>query len=177
MKTHRKPLVIAVATALGTLGTLPVQALQITTSPVSFSNSASVTDNKGGSSTSNNNASLGSSSLNQFDSTSGVLTGTTLSLTSTRTTTVTAVGSGSSNNKQTTTGKGSSAISITDAPGVTYTSPSVTVSKTCNGSEATGCSATNSSSQVVNLPVDANDLNSYVGTSTLSISTLSDSSV
>ena len=85
MKIRFSTLALAVATTLGTLGALPAQALQITTSSVNFTGSASVTDTQGGGSTSNSNANLGTSPLTQFDSSLGVLTGTTLNLTSTRT--------------------------------------------------------------------------------------------
>jgi hypothetical protein len=76
--------------ALGVLTLIPLSAnaLQINTSAVSFSNSASVSDTQGGGASSNNGASLGTTSISQFNANQGVLIGTTLHLVSTRTQTV-----------------------------------------------------------------------------------------
>ena len=53
-------------------------ALVYDTSPVSFNNNLSVTDKEKGASANDNNASLGTSELDQFDASLGVLTGVTI---------------------------------------------------------------------------------------------------
>ncbi|HPF58068.1 MAG TPA: choice-of-anchor E domain-containing protein [Candidatus Competibacteraceae bacterium] len=177
MKTHRKPLVIAVATALGTLGTLPVQALQITTSPVSFNNSASVTDNEGAPSTSNNNgASLGNSLLSQFNSNLGVLTGTTLSLVSTRTQTIAVTSTDGPNTGKTgsvtSEGTGSSNAQIT-APGVSSLLSTIQANDACTATRQGACNDGSSTSStptnISSVPVALGNLNDYVGGSTVTV--------
>ena len=124
MTTTSKPLAHAVACALGAcvLVPLPVSALMITNTAVFFSDSANVTDVEGGGGTTINDASLGTSSISQFDPSRGVLMGTTLNLTSarTQTTQVTATAgteTNGSNGMVTSSGTGSSTAGIT-APGV-----------------------------------------------------------
>jgi len=170
MKFQPTPLALALAAALGTAVVLPAQALQITTSATGFDNSASVTDAEGGSATTINNASLGSVSLDQFDSTVGVLMGTTLNLTSTRTQTitVTAVGSGKSSDNQTTTGTGSSDANIS-AAGVNSTFSTISANGSCTGTKAAGCTSTTSPAATTTNAslVAAGSLDSYVGGGTV----------
>ena len=171
MKTHRKSLVIAVATALGTLSALPAQALQSTTGPVSFANSANVTDDEGGSSTSISNASLGSSSLSQFDPALGVLTGTALNLISnrTQTTQVTSTdGSGKNGSLVTSKGEGSSNASIS-TPGINHTFSTISNADQCIGLSKNSCTGIASLDLVTitNLTAPTSSLDDYVGNSTV----------
>lgn len=167
-----RPLVHALSVGVSILALpLSAQALTISTSNVGFSNTANVTDPEGGVATTNNNATLGTSSISQFDSSLGVLMGTTLNLSSSRsqTVTVTAVGSGTSSTAKTTSGKGSSTASIT-APGVSNTFSTVSASGSCSGTKATGCSAATSPAGVatnVNLMATSGSLDSYVGGGTV----------
>ena len=151
-------------------------ALIYDTSIVSFTNTASVTDAEGNpKSTSNDNASLGTSDLEQFDATFGVLTGVTINLDSTRTQSVTvastAGGGNGNNNDRTTTGSGKSTAGIS-APGVSYTfTTEITASGDCTGPRYDTCSNTTTATAV---PTTQNlsatgSLNSYVGSGTVAV--------
>lgn len=150
---------------------LPASALLINTSPVGFSNSASVTDTEGGSASNNNGASLGTSAISQFNSNQGVLMGTTLNLTSTRTqstwTRSTDGANTGSNGNVTSNGTGSSTASIS-GPGVNATFlPAINGSDSCTDHRRDACTgtATTSSATATNLnqAVSSANLDSYVG--------------
>jgi len=150
-------------------------ALVYDTAIVSFSDSASVTDKQHGVSTDNNNASLGTSELDQFDASLGVLTGVTVNLDSTRTQTVTVSVPAKSNKPPVSaqsTGTGGSTASIS-APGVSYTfTPEINASATCSGTSTDACSNTYSPSGVAtnqNLSATSS-LDSYVGSGTVTVS-------
>ena len=143
-------------------------------STVSFNDSVSVIDVEGKpKSTSNDNASLGTSELDQFDASLGVLTGVTINLDSTRTQSVTVVstagGGNGNNNNRTTTGSGNSTASIS-APGVSYTfSTEITADGTCMGPRYDACSNTTTAAAVSttqNISATGS-LDSYVGSGTV----------
>jgi len=148
-------------------------ALVYDTSIVSFSGSASVTDAEGGGSSSDDNASLGTSELEQFDASLGVLTGVTINLDSTRTQSVTVssdAGGGQGGNV-TSTGSGTSTANLS-APGVSYTfSPAITASGECRGNPRKACSDTTTTAAI---PTTQNlsatgSLDSYVGIGTVTV--------
>ncbi|WP_084226852.1 PEP-CTERM sorting domain-containing protein [Nitrosospira sp. NpAV] len=160
--------------ALGALALMPqpANALLISTSSVSFSNSASVSDTEGGGASKNNGASLGTSAISQFNSNQGVLMGATLDLASTRTQSTwvksTAGGGTGANSSVTSSGSGSSTASVS-APGVNGAFASaISNSDTCAGKLKDACagSATTSSATSTNLhqAVSSANLDSYVGT-------------
>jgi len=141
---------------------------------MSFSDSASVTDTEGGAgSTSNDGASLGSTALDQFDATNGVLTAAMINLVSTRSQSVmvsaTAVGNGGKT--VTSNGSGSSTASFT-APGASYTAtPAITAGGSCTAKRKTVCSNTTTAASVVtnqNVAVTGS-LDSYVGSGTVAV--------
>ena len=151
-------------------------ALVYDTSIVSFNDSVSVTDTEGNpKDTSNDNASLGTSELKQFDASFGVLTGVTINLDSTREQSVTVVSTTGSNNgnnnDRTSTGSGKSTASIS-APGVSYTfSTEITASGSCTGPRHDACSNTTTAAAV---PTSQNlsatgSFDSYVGSGTVAV--------
>jgi len=157
-------------------------ALVHDTAIVSFSDSASVTDAEGNpKDTSNDDASLGTSELEQFDASLGVLTGVTINLDSTRTQSVTVsstAGGGNgngngngNNNDRTSTGSGTSTASIS-APGASYTfSPEITASGFCTGPRYDSCSNTTTAAAeptTQNVAVTGS-LDSYVGSGTVTV--------
>lgn len=151
---------------------LPASALLINTSPTSFSNSASASDTEGGSASNNNGASLGTSTISQFNSNQGVLMGTTLNLTSTRTQSTwvrsTDGPNTGANTNGTTNGTGSSTANISGA-GVNATFlPAINDSDSCTDNRRKTCTntATTSSATTTNLnqAVSSANLDSYVGT-------------
>lgn len=168
------PIRLALAAAFGLAAAGAAQAGLIqTTAPVAFSDSASVTDAEGGTSTTTT-PSLGSSVLPQFNASTGVLLGTTLILESTRsqTITVTAVGSGTSNASKTTTGAGDSTATLS-APGVTNVFAKIDTSTSCTGSKQAGCTSTVGpvgTATPLSAPVDATFLDAYVGGGTVLVS-------
>lgn len=172
-----RPLVRAIAVGLCTaLLPMAAQALSVSTDEVAFSGSASVTDAEGGTATTNNGASLGSTAVTQFDSSLGVLTGATLNLESSRQQTVSTTSTDGANTgpntTATTTGSGTSTVGLS-APGVTMTSSSSSASDSCTANRRGACSdgATTASvalNQVV--AVSASALDSYVGGGSVSIS-------
>jgi len=150
-------------------------ALVYDTSPVSFNNNLSVTDKEKGASANDNNASLGTSELDQFDASLGVLTGVTINLDSTRTQTVTVSVPAKSNKPPVSAqsaGTGGSTASIF-APGVSYTfTPEINASATCSGTSTDACSNTYSPVGVAtnqNLSATSS-LDSYVGSGTVTVS-------
>ncbi len=170
MKSRPKILAIIVA-VLGTLSTLPVQALQITTTLVNFNNSASVTDSEGSGPTSNNSANLGSSTLSQFDPGLGVLTSTTLNVNSTRsqTTWVTSTDGANTggNGSVTSSGSGSSNARIV-APGIDQTFSDISRTDSCTDHRQGGCTGTASTaSNTTNQNISSLSLDSYIGTGTV----------
>jgi hypothetical protein len=149
--------------------------LTITTASVSFSNTAGVTDLSGGGSTSNNGASLGSSQINQFDSTLGVLTGAAININSTRTQNIqvnSTDGPNNGNNSQVTAeGTGSSNASFS-APGTSGTAATMNASGSCTGHRLEACTgAQTTSSAATNLSgaVNGASLDSYVGSGTVAL--------
>jgi len=153
----------------------------VTTTPsVTFNGSDSVIDGEGGSATTRNNASLGSSSIQQFDSSLGVLRGATLNLTSTRTQTVTVSanpGNAANNRSTTTIGAGESAAKVS-ALGVELAAPSIAASGQCQGNLRSGCSpaATMAQPTPTNLSgaVDVDSLNSYIGSGSVTATRTAD---
>ena len=119
---------ITLAAALWVLSGSPAHAYLVYETPtVGFSDTASVTDAQGGAaSTGNDETSFGSSELEQFDASLGVLIGVTLNLESTLTPslTVASTAQGGSTGTVTSNGTGSGTAAIT-APGPT-TEPSMT---------------------------------------------------
>ena len=175
-----KPLAHAVACALGScmLAPLPAYALMITTTGVDFSNSATVTDTEGGGATTNNGASLGTSSISQFDPNLGVLMGATLNLTSDRTQSVnvasTAGGGTGANSNVISNGTGSSTVNIS-APGVDITYSSLSANDSCAGKWKNDCNdgaTTNTDHPSLSGglgEVPSANLNSYVGISGVTV--------
>jgi hypothetical protein len=179
MKFAFKKLNQNLSLALGVLALtpLPASALVINSSTASFNNSASVTDVEGGGATSNNGASLGTSTITKFDPNHGVLTGATLNLTSTRSQSTwvksTTGGFIGSNAGVTSTGTGSSTASIS-APGVTSTfSSAISNSDTCAGTRLNACTgaATTSAATSTNLnaSVSSANLDSYAGAGSVTV--------
>lgn len=167
-------LAAAVAAALGTVVAAPVGALTVSTSPPpsNFSISGSATDSE---TTGSSSATLsGTTTIGEFDSTLGVLTGATINVTSTRTQTVsvTAASSKSSTTELTTSGSGSSTASIS-AAGVSGTFTSIApATASCTGKDSQGCKGSVSSGDVATdgtFAVAGASLNSYVGTGTETI--------
>jgi len=162
----------ALAAALFAFSVPSVQAyLVYDTAVVAFDNSTSVTDSEGGTSISNDNASLGSSSLEQFDPALGVLTGVEIVLESTRSQTVTVAstqGGGTGTTGVNSTGSGSSTARII-APGVEYTfSSAISADGTCRGNSKNACShVTKGGSETTNQNIQvAGSLDGYVDTGT-----------
>jgi PEP-CTERM motif len=179
MKFAFKKLNQNLSLALGVLALTPLSAsaLVINSSTASFNNSASVTDGEGGGATSNNGASLGTSTITKFNPNQGVLTAATLNLTSTRSQSTwvksTTGGFTGSNAAVTSTGTGSSTASIS-AAGVTSTfSSPISNSDTCAGTRLSACTgaATTSAATATNLnaSVSSANLDSYVGAGSVTI--------
>jgi hypothetical protein len=172
---RRKLCSIATAAGLWALSSCPAYAALIYVTPVvSFSDSASVTDTDvSAGSTSNDDASLGSTALEQFDATTGVLTGATINLVSTRTqsVTVSAAAVGNGGKSVTSNGSGSSTASIT-APGASYTtSPAINASGSCTAKRKMVCSNTTiAPGLATNQDVTVTgSFDSYVGNGTVSV--------
>ncbi|MCW5601585.1 choice-of-anchor E domain-containing protein [Nitrosomonas sp.] len=141
-----------------------------------FSGSATVTDsqNTGAQTkTTNNNAALGTTAINQFDTSLGVLTGVTVNLTSTQIqttrTTSTAGGGTGANSNVTSNGTATSSVKLEGA-GISYQSTNLTVTDTCAGKIKDACTDTASSnSQNVNTSVTPSDLNTFTGTGDITL--------
>ena len=176
MRTQLRTSGIAIASLFAAIVPSAAHAL-LMTNTVAFSESASVTDTEGGGATTNTDASLGTSQLDQFDAGAGVLMDATLNLSSTRTQTVTVSSTDGSNNGPnsvgTTTGTGQSTAKIV-APGVDNTfSPAISGSDDCTANRRGGCSgAGTTSSAATNLTatISSADLGSYVGGGTIDVS-------
>lgn len=162
-------LAAAVAAALGAVAAAPAGALTVSTSPPPshFSITGSAVDGETAEPTS---APLSdTTTVDEFNSTLGVLTGATINVTSTRTQTVSinAAGSGKSTTSLTTSGSGSSTASIS-AAGVSGTFTSIgPTAASCTGTDKAGCKASVSNVDVAtngSFAVAGASLNSYVGT-------------
>lgn len=172
MKIRSSTLALAVVTALSTLIALPAQALQITTASANFNSTASVSDSEDTppqNSSNNNGASLGSSSRAQFNSSLGVLTGATLNLSSTRTQTtqVTSTNGPNTDNNATviSVGRGTSNAQLV-APGVSNVFSTIDLNDVCSDNRqgsCTGSASTSSTTTNAGLNVNSANLNSYVG--------------
>lgn len=170
MKIHFVPHAIALASILGAA---PAHALLISTTPVAFSGSDSVTDAEGGATATTKNAALGNTLVSQFNASSGVLMGATLNLNSTRapTVTVSAIGAGTDAAVVTTQGRGSSIANLTAASD-NFGLGTIGANTSCTGAKKTGCSNTvmpTASQANANLMVGAGSLNSYVGTGIVAV--------
>ena len=111
--------------------------------------SAGVTDPETAGATNLTNVSLGTSSVSQFNSSLGVLTGATLNVTSTRTQT-TQVSStdgpnNGNNNSATSSGTGSSTVGVS-ASGASATSSVLTQTDDCTAGRQEACTGTASTS-------------------------------
>lgn len=173
MKFVPKTLNKKITLAFGVLTLIPLSAnaLLFSTSAVSFSNSATVSDTQGGSASNNNGASLGTTSISQFNSNQGVLIGTTLHLVSTRTQSTWVQSSDGPNNGNdndvASSGTGSSTARISGAGlDVTFL-PAITNSDTCSGHRTDGCVGTATVSAGIatniNQAVSSANLDNYVG--------------
>ena len=173
MKFVPKTLNQKITSALGVLTLIPLSAnaLLFSTSAVSFSNSATVSDTQGGSASNKNGESLGTTSISQFNSNQGVLIGTTLHLVSTRTQSTWVQSSDGPNNGNdndvASSGTGSSTARISGAGlDVTFL-PAITNSDTCSGHRTDGCVGTATVSAGIatniNQAVSSANLDNYVG--------------
>ncbi|SFM85074.1 PEP-CTERM protein-sorting domain-containing protein [Nitrosomonas nitrosa] len=141
-----------------------------------FSGSATVTDsqNTGAQTkTTNNNAALGTTAINQFDSSLGVLTGVTVNLTSIQTqttqTTSTAGGGSGANTNVTSSGTATSSVKLEGA-GISYQSANLAVTDDCAGKRKDDCTgAASSNSQNVNTSASPSDLNTFTGTGDITL--------
>lgn len=137
---------------------------------------ASVSDDEGGTATDKNGASLGSATVSQFNSNTGVLTGVTVSLTATQTQSTqvssTAATSTKSNDDVISSGTGSSSVQISIAD-YSKTFDPLTVADTCAGKLKGACSdGASSKSQDTKITAETinTSLNSYVGGGSTAIS-------
>jgi hypothetical protein len=149
-------------------------AVLISSTTYAFTGSATVTDTEGGGSTSQNGASLGTTSINQFNSNLGVLTGINLGVTSTRTQTTlvtsTAGGGTGSNSTVTSSGTGTSTANIT-APGMNTTFSSISLDDSCSAKLKDNCTGSASTSvTATNQTIPNANLNSYVGAGNVLVS-------
>ncbi|HRP26468.1 MAG TPA: PEP-CTERM sorting domain-containing protein [Rhodocyclaceae bacterium] len=174
MKTHLpintfRPLAAALAFGAG-LVALPAHALVVTSGTLDFSGSASVTDQEGGGSTTNNGALLDTAALTRFDASTGVLMGATLVVDSKRkqlTSTTSTDGANTGPNQSgTTTGSGSSSAQVS-APGVSQNFGTIAQGDDCTANRRGACDdgATKSihNDPLVNAAVAASALDAYVG--------------
>ncbi|MCQ8116151.1 hypothetical protein [Methylomonas rosea] len=107
----------AIAVLLGVSG-IAQAALTVTSGPVSFSGSASVTATGGqvaSATNSNNGATIANVALGQFDAANGVLTGVDIQLTSNRTQTINGTGNKNNGPGRTVNGSGTSNASLSAA--------------------------------------------------------------
>ena len=162
-----RPLALALALGAGLLAA-PAHALVLSTAPVAFTGSASVTDAEGGTATNANGASLGSASVQQFDASLGVLTGASVNVQSTRDASVrvtSTTGSGGSNGQVSSNGTGSSSAAIS-APGLAWTFSTITLDDACAGNRRAACTGPATSSSVTTNSdggVAEAQLDAYVG--------------
>jgi hypothetical protein len=167
---------------LGVPGSAYAVPIQLSTAPVAFSGSASVTDSETTvGPTSNNGASLGTSPLPQFDKSLGVLTGATISLDTSLTNAIrtqsvsatsTAGGGTNANFNVTTSGTGSSTARL-QAPGVDSLFSSISASDSCTDKWKQACNDGGSTSGPTATSLSAvvpdGSLNSYVGTASVTV--------
>lgn len=173
-----RPLAAALALAAGVFAA-PAHALLLSTGPVAFSGSASVSDAEGGTASNNNGASLGSASVQQFNASLGVLTGATVNVSSTRDASVhvTSIsGTGGNNGKVTSIGTGSSSAAIL-APGLAWTFDTIMLNDACEGNrraactgDATGDATTSTVATNRDVGVAEAQLNAYVGAANVTVS-------
>ncbi|MBK4734026.1 PEP-CTERM sorting domain-containing protein [Noviherbaspirillum pedocola] len=169
-KTKQLVQVLVLAGILG--GSAAAHAELISTQNITFSGSAFVTDAEGTPTTTTvNNASLGTAPITAFSSSTGVLTGVTVNLSGTQTqstqTTATAGSGTGSNDNVTASGTGSSSVQIS-ATGIPNTTTSVlTQADSCTDKIKNGCTGAATENKqnfaVTNAAVSAGSLNSYVG--------------
>lgn len=171
-----RPLAAALALAAGVFAA-PAHALLLSTGPVAFSGSASVTDSElTVGATTNNGAALGSANLQQFDASAGVLIGATVNLSSTRNASVqvtsTAGGGTGSNSDVISNGTGNSNGAIS-APGISSTFTSISISDSCSGKLKSACTGSATSEPATATPfsgaVAEGQLNAYVGAGNVSV--------
>jgi hypothetical protein len=169
-----RPLAAALALG-GGLAAAPAHALVLSTAPVAFSGSASVTDVEGGASTNANGASLGTASVQQFDASLGVLTGANLSVESTRDASVrvtSTAGSGGNNGQANSNGTGSSSAALS-APGLAWTFSTITLNDACSGNRREACTGPATTSSVTTNQdggVSGAQLDAYVGAGNVAVS-------
>lgn len=167
------PLVHALSLGVGVLALpLSAQALTITDS-YSFSDSQSVTDTSATAGATTGTLS-GSTNITQFNADTGVLTGTTISLTSTRTEAVSGSGSGGTSkakNGNKTAGTASTSSSLLTAPGISTSFGTLTESGNCASTgSGTSCiygPTSDSTATSASLAVPGASLDSYVGGATV----------
>ena len=169
-RPRRSSLGVLLALGAGWFWPMVAEPAVVTTS-VGFNNSASLTDTETGGPTTRTDVSLGSSSVAQFNSAFGVLTGATLNLMSTRTQWMT-VGStdgpdnGNDKKDVTSNGNGSSSARIV-APGVDETFGGIDYNAGCTAGRLGACGPVTSTSAGTTTNASASvagaNLNSYVG--------------
>jgi hypothetical protein len=178
MKLHPTSLALALAAALGSFAALPAHAALVTTTPsVAFEfdgTDARVTDEEGGGATTRSNISLGSSSIQQFNSSTGVLMGATLNVSGTQTQTTHATSTdgrdNGNNNQRTSEGTGSSVVAVT-AAGISNIFSPISQTDSCTGPRLEACTGT-STSQAVQRSWQGSTtsgLASYVGTGDVNV--------
>jgi len=176
-RPRRSSLGVLLVLGAGCVWPLAVEAAAVTTAAAAFSSSASLTDTETGGATNSANVSLGSSSVGQFNSALGVLTGATLNLASTRTQWLT-VGStdgpnSGNNNLVTSAGEGSSSARVV-APGIDKTFGEIDYSAGCTAGRLEACGPVTSTSAGTatnkSMSVAASALNSYVGAGSVTAS-------
>jgi hypothetical protein len=165
---------------LWALASYPATAALVYITPsVGFDNTtATVIDTQGGQNTSDDDTSLGSSELAQFDASLGVLTGVTINLLdSTRTQSVTVTSTdgnnNGNNNNRTSTGTGNSTAGIS-APGMSFTLPSLSTDGSCTAPRQEACSPAVTTTAVSdpnqNQAATSDSFDSYVGGGTVTVS-------
>jgi hypothetical protein len=165
-----RPLVRALSLGASVLALpLSAQALTISTT-YSFSDTQSITDTQSAGATTGTLS--GSTAINQFDASNGVLMGTTLSLSSTRTQTLSGSGTdGTSKGSNKTTGTVSKSSSSITAPGVSSSFGLASRTGSCSssgvGSDCTYAPSPANTATSASLTVSGASLNAYVGGGTV----------
>jgi hypothetical protein len=175
MNTNRKLLALAVTAVLGGMGAMPATAALLTdTETYSFDASESVSATDGTAT-----ATLSSSTnVDQFDSSLGVLIGTTIELKSTQTRTLKGgfTGSGTKTGDKTAQGDGRS-TSTFSAPGDSDVFAQAKLIRSCDGPQNTGCTYEGTQTLAVNTTLSVSDttaLDSYVGSGTVVVTQTAD---
>ncbi len=170
MNTKRTALALAVTAAVGTGATLPARAGPILTTNYTFTTSGSVTDNQP-QGTASTTTLTGSTAVDQFDASQGVLTGTTLQLNSTLTQTLSGGftgDGGKSSATKTATGDGTGSATFS-TPGASKTFDG-SISGKCEGAKSAGCSySAGSNSANTDAVLAPGNLDSYVGNGTVTV--------